>query len=360
MKVIVIGGGIHGITVAIELARKGFAVTVVEKNHDILSGTSGATHNRAHLGYHYPRSVETAEECINGLRYFEKVYPEALYYPNENYYVIEKHDSKTTTIDFIKFCNSQGIPFKKKWPPQKYLNRQNIDCSFLVPEGNFNLFMLSLLLKQHAKEMNVNILLGHEMTNVLSVKENSFSLLVKRDSDNCELRLKSNFVINATWSETNRIQFKFGCKEPKTKYKLQTTEVGVAKYNGTLPSLTVMDGKFISIVPLVSNKDNLYLIYDAKNSVTDEFIGFFPKTKMKKKSNLDLMIKHGEKYFPFMREMSYIDSLWGTRPIPISITDDSRTTRLLYHKSVPGLLSILEGKFISAPLIAKEIANLIK
>ncbi|MCX6712933.1 MAG: FAD-dependent oxidoreductase, partial [Candidatus Vogelbacteria bacterium] len=66
-KAIVIGGGVHGITSAIALAEQGIAVVVLEKRDDLMHGTSGATHNRAHLGYHYPRSKETAIECIEGL-----------------------------------------------------------------------------------------------------------------------------------------------------------------------------------------------------------------------------------------------------------------------------------------------------
>jgi D-amino-acid dehydrogenase len=54
MKSIVIGGGIHGLSSAIALAKKGLEVSLIEKNSDLLMGTSGATHNRAHKGYHYP------------------------------------------------------------------------------------------------------------------------------------------------------------------------------------------------------------------------------------------------------------------------------------------------------------------
>lgn len=359
MKVIVIGGGIHGVTSAIELAENGFDITLVEKHHDILCGTSGATHNRAHLGYHYPRSLETAKECINGLAYFKKVYPKALSYPKKNYYLIEKYDSLTTTNEYIKFCNSLGIPYKREWPSKKYLNRKYIDSSFAVPEGNFNIGKLSLLLKKNAKEKNVNFLLGHKMIDVVSIHENSFVLLIKRKFDNTELKLKSDFVINATWSDTNRIQDIFGCTEPKTKYKLQVTEVVVAKSKDRLPSLTVMDGSFISIMPFVGSNKSHYLIYDAKHSTIDEHKGFYQSNRRDYKSNFKLMIDHGEKYYPFIREMNYVKSLWGTRPIPLNVNGDSRTTRLIRHKSVPGLVSILEGKFISAPLIARMIFEMI-
>ena len=91
-KVLVIGAGIHGITIAIELAKKGDSVTVIEAKDGILNGTSGATHNRVHLGYHYPRSKETAIECIQGYHHFLSDYKDSLLFP-DFYYAIEKNDS---------------------------------------------------------------------------------------------------------------------------------------------------------------------------------------------------------------------------------------------------------------------------
>jgi len=78
MKASVIGGGIHGLTSAIALAKEGLEVTIFEKEKEILLGTSGSTHNRAHMGYHYPRSCETAIECsgdwISLLKNIQKYY----------------------------------------------------------------------------------------------------------------------------------------------------------------------------------------------------------------------------------------------------------------------------------------------
>ena len=87
---LVIGGGIHGVTAAIALAKAGWAVRLFERNSALLEGTSGATHNRAHRGYHYPNSPGTAFECRQGLRYFTDNYPTALKEPVEAFYLIDK------------------------------------------------------------------------------------------------------------------------------------------------------------------------------------------------------------------------------------------------------------------------------
>jgi L-2-hydroxyglutarate oxidase LhgO len=60
--VTVTGGGIFGCTTALELSAKGFDVNLFELNDDILKGASKNNFNRVHLGYHYPRDLETAPE----------------------------------------------------------------------------------------------------------------------------------------------------------------------------------------------------------------------------------------------------------------------------------------------------------
>ena len=88
-KIVIIGAGIHGLTTGIELAKSGYDITILDKNPGIFEGTSGATHNRAHLGYHYPRSIETAKECKIGLENFKAKYPESIV-DIDSYYMIEK------------------------------------------------------------------------------------------------------------------------------------------------------------------------------------------------------------------------------------------------------------------------------
>jgi L-2-hydroxyglutarate oxidase LhgO len=70
MKVVVIGAGLFGCCSAIELARAGFHVVLLDREDDIMQKASRVNHNRIHLGYHYLRSVETAEQSIEGLLSF--------------------------------------------------------------------------------------------------------------------------------------------------------------------------------------------------------------------------------------------------------------------------------------------------
>ena len=124
-RVAIIGGGIFGLSTAFHLDKK-YHVTVFEQCDDILSGATYANHNRHHYGFHYPRSVETAIQCVNGAKEFEKIYSNSLVWEFDNYYCISKENSKTTPDDYIKFCDNVGLEYIEKWPEQDILNHSKI------------------------------------------------------------------------------------------------------------------------------------------------------------------------------------------------------------------------------------------
>ena len=143
-KALVIGAGIHGCTVAIELVKIGYEVTIAEKKDDILLGASFSTHNRVHLGYHYPRSRETRIECKQGYDYFIKNFKDCLIFP-EFYYLIEKNNSKVNVREYKEAMEDTGLECNSIWPEDKLLNKELIADSFKVREGCFDIWKLKTL-----------------------------------------------------------------------------------------------------------------------------------------------------------------------------------------------------------------------
>ena len=82
----VVGGGMFGITAAVELARADYDVTLYEKQSDILRGASGSNHWRLHRGYHYPMSDETAAETHRTEPLFKSRYREAVIQDQTHYW----------------------------------------------------------------------------------------------------------------------------------------------------------------------------------------------------------------------------------------------------------------------------------
>src|SRR3989344_3220224 len=113
MKIAVIGAGIFGSTVAINLAQHGFEVNLYEKNQDILSAASGINQYRLHRGYHYPRSKETALSSKYSAKSFVEEYGEAVIEQNEHYYVIAKTGSKVSAEEFLAFCRECDLEYEE-------------------------------------------------------------------------------------------------------------------------------------------------------------------------------------------------------------------------------------------------------
>ena len=70
-EVLVVGGGIFGTTAATMLATSGYNVTLYEELGGIMKCASDINQYRLHKGYHYPRSKETAKECLDGMKSFK-------------------------------------------------------------------------------------------------------------------------------------------------------------------------------------------------------------------------------------------------------------------------------------------------
>jgi len=346
MKALVIGGGIHGVASALLLARNGIEVTVLEKSPDILCGVSGATHTRAHAGYHYPRSPKTVQECQEGLLYFRKHYPDILVYPQETYYAISREGSYISAQQFFDFCMSIGLYCELKWPSKDLLRHENLENCFLCREPLFNIRLLRQRLWRELTKLGVHVEVDKE---VVDVDRGDFCTLITRLGK----RYFGDLVVNATYTDTNRISQMFGCA--LVDYRLQTTEIVEVITDLIIPSLTVLDGPFCSIQPQVDG-ENSYLAYDVLESVNEETKGFFYHPENHKVSKWPEMQKRMESFFPFADQLKKMRSHWGSRPLPYTqnaVRDDSRETRILSNRQ--SYFSILEGKFISAFTTAQKL-----
>ena len=143
-KVGIIGGGIFGLSCAMNLD-KTHDVTVFDQASDIMTGATYANHNRHHLGYHYPRSPETAEQCLKSREDFEKVYGACCVNDFASYYCVSKDDSKTSAEDYIRFCDKVGLKYKEEWPAEGVLDRSKIALSLRTEEGVYDFIALKKL-----------------------------------------------------------------------------------------------------------------------------------------------------------------------------------------------------------------------
>jgi len=347
-KVLIIGAGIHGTFIAKYFKKYCVKITIIEKNSSILSETSRATHNRANRGYHYPRSIETFNECMKAYDYFKKNYYKYLK-KIPSFYCIE-NKSKTNFNKYIKFFKKKNLEFKiiKK---NKFIKNHNLEGVIKADEGCFDHLGIAKMIERELRNKNIKVVKNFNLKKVKNIK-GSFELISKNNK-----RLSDNFdvIINATYDKSSEILKKFKIKSA-SKYWYQLTEIVVVYSKRKIPGITVMDGDFITIMPYIK-KNNLYLIYDVKNSILKKNKLPIHKTNIKK-NNFKLMLKKISKYINYTEDFTYKYSLYGYRPVPMDDFSADRNTKIetSNYRNVK-VYSIKEGKYISAPLIANKLVD---
>ena len=246
MKILVIGGGIFGCSISLELSKHNLDVTLIEKNSDIMEEASKCNHNRIHYGYHYPRSIRTAAQSLDGLISFLMMYKESIITNFPNYYAISSKQSQINSIEYKNFCNKVGIDYSPEYPSLNVLNPLLIEDSFRVEEPIFDWEILKSIIKNKLNDSLVNLKLNTQFS--------------KND-------LNYDFIINCSYSGINKVNNIIGVAP--LKFKLQDVIVPIFEYNHPKIGLTVMDGPFCSIMPK-GNTPNQFLLYHAKYSILKE------------------------------------------------------------------------------------------
>jgi hypothetical protein len=137
-----------------------------ERHREIFSESTYGNQNRFHYGYHYPRSLTTFSECLEGRDDFAEFFGNSIVSTLANYYSVAKSDSKTSPDQYINFCKSAGLPYTFSWPSADFLNRDLIATCLRVPEPIFDFFRLRrIALDSINQKRNVTLRTCERVTN---------------------------------------------------------------------------------------------------------------------------------------------------------------------------------------------------
>ena len=111
-QIAILGCGIFGAMIALRLSENGFGVTVFEKELECLRGASFNNQNRLHLGFHYPRDVQTAKQCVRGFSRFCEEFSECIVSGFPNLYFIAQQGSHIDANVYKNFCASLDVEYE--------------------------------------------------------------------------------------------------------------------------------------------------------------------------------------------------------------------------------------------------------
>lgn len=359
-KKVIVGAGLYGLYSALYLAKKqkNFEIIVLEYDSESFKRATFINQARVHMGYHYPRSLSTAEKSAHYFRRFMEDYEFSVLTQFDQVYATSSHFSWTNAEQFVKFCKDAGIRCDEV-NPRKYFNEGMCDGAFLTEEYTYDAKILrDYFLEKLRKYPNVSILYNQR---ILSVDKNKEEFVLHM-GDGREHHTR--FLLNATYASTNQVSALLGFEAFKIKYEL--CEIILCDVNDKLRDigLTVMDGPFFSIMPFGKTGQHSLTSVTFTPHVTsyDEL----PSFECQKKSNdfcspqqlgncNDCMAKP-ETAWPYMSGLArkymkseygfeYSHSLFSMKPIlKASEIDDSRPTVVRKFCENPTYVSVLSGK----------------
>ena len=338
-KALVVGGGIFGTTSAVALANNGYQVELHEELEDVMMAASDINQYRLHKGYHYPRSKETAQECLKGLYTFKRKYERSVVNGDiEHYYAISSRDSKVTPSQYLEFLNEMDLPYKRVEPVK------STDITIKVEEELFDNYKLYEAVRDKLWSSGVEVLKNKTTT--------------KDDFKGFDV------VVIATYAKLNQLL------DNKKEYQFEVCEKPVVrlprKYRGK--SIVIMDGPFMCLDPYGQRNHVLGNVVHAIHEtnvgeepiVSDELKQYLNKSVVEKPkhTNIDKFIETGKIFFEDFHKLKHIGSMYTIRTVLKNRDHDDARPTLVNHEG-GNVYSLFSGKIDTCVDSANELIRML-
>mgnify|MGYP003122142149 FL=1 len=344
-KALVVGAGVFGLSSALALTNYGFQVDVKEKSDNILNGASSINQYRLHKGYHYPRSKETAQECLDGLKTFKRKYQDCVVNGDISHmYSIASEDSLVNADEYKKFLEDMNLPYEEREP------MPNCDLTIVAEEELFDPNKLRQNLEKKVWGSNVKVYANTEVTDLEQCK---------KDYD---------VVVIATYSDINQLL------DNKKWYQYELCEKPVVKlpkiFENT--SIVVMDGPFMCLDPY---GDEYHVLGNVKHAIhswnegteafwDNKYTKYINKGLIKNPdpelTKIDKFIESGVKYFgDEFADLEHIGSMYTFRTVLSNRDHDDARPTLVNHEG-DNVWSLFSGKIDTCVDAANELIRRIR
>lgn len=355
---VIFGAGIYGLYAAHLLAKKDMKVAVLEYDKTPLQRASFINQARVHNGYHYPRSVSTAQKSAH---YYERFVRDFSFAINDRFkkiYAISANDSLTNAEQFQNFCHYVDVPAIEV-NNQVYFNKGMVEAAFETLEYSYDANVIrEWYINQLDKYKNVSLLFGKDIVSA-NQDESHFILKDKEGSI-----YKASNILNATYASINQILNKFDFELFKTKYEICEVIMTNVSKNIENVGITVMDGPFFSVMPF--GESGYHSLTSVGHTPHESSVSALPTFSCQQyntactPTQLDncnfctarphsawtRMHQLAKKYLNPDIHITYQKSLFAVKSlISASEMDDSRPTIIKEFSQEPRFISVFSGKF---------------
>jgi glycerol-3-phosphate dehydrogenase len=163
-QVVVVGGGVTGVAVLRDLARRGIQAVLVERS-DLGTGTSGRWHGLLHSGGRYAvRDQESARECIVENQVLRRIAPHAIE-DLGGLFVLLPSDDEAYAEQFAKGCAEAGIPAEELSAAAARRREPRLSpdvcMAYAVPDGGIDSWVLLHSMAADAEAHGARVLVRH-------------------------------------------------------------------------------------------------------------------------------------------------------------------------------------------------------
>jgi glycerol-3-phosphate dehydrogenase len=163
-QVVVVGGGVTGVAVLRDLARRGVSAILVERS-DLGTGTSGRWHGLLHSGGRYAvRDQESARECIVENQILRRIAPHTIE-DIGGLFVLLPDDDQSYAERFAAGCAEAGIPTEElsaaRARQREPLLSRDAVMAYAVPDGGIDSWALLRSMVADAEAHGARVLARH-------------------------------------------------------------------------------------------------------------------------------------------------------------------------------------------------------
>lgn len=369
---IIIGAGLYGLYAAARCARNGQRVVILEYDPEPFMRATFINQARVHMGYHYPRSLTTAEKSAGYFRRFCEEFPFCLYRSFDQIYATSREFSWTNAAQFQHFCDAAGIPCEEV-AASRYFKPGMVDGAFLTEEYTYDAQVLKKFFLDSLEQYSC-VTISYK-ARIREIRSDGKQWEILYSSDENEYAAEAPFVLNASYASVNQVMkmaersledltsVKDADFHPfRIKYELCEIILCNVSDNLRNTGLTVMDGPFFSIMPFgQTGMHSLTSVtftphktchesfpsFDCQKGTgcTPDQLGNCNDCVHKPDSAWTYMSHLARKYMKEAYQISYDHSLFSMKPILVdSEVDDSRPTAIRVNCNRPTFISVLSGK----------------
>jgi glycerol-3-phosphate dehydrogenase len=328
--VIVVGGGIAGAGIARDLALRGIAVTLVERQIPA-AGATGRCHGLLHSGTRYAvRDPKAAAECASESPVIKRIAPHCVEDTGGFALAVSEEDAAYGDT-LIPACRNAGVRvevLRASGSP----NPEALRC-IRTTDAAVDPFLLTLSNLFDARRNGAEIMCGR---NVARIDEGSVRL------DNGQ-SLAADIIVNATGHECSRLLRQSGLAAPSVQPDKGTILVTERRVCAAVISRLRMPSDGDIIVP-----GHTTSLIGTTSSRSDDTLPTRDEYRRLMKEAIALL--------PSLKEVRIIRAFSGIRPL-VGVGEGRNISRDFRIEEQGGVLTVAGGKLTTYRLIAEQAAD---